>query len=439
MEPIITDLTKPLDTEQITTLVENLMRRKTVIENNRKTAFGKTGGLMYGLLHGNKKSDIELHKSFEWFQAVMENDTAYLKKAQAQYPIDLQDAYNNDELRRTEFYTLSPALEGTNSAGGYNVPVPFAAELSRNLGNYGYGRKYMRIMGMERQKLDIAGLLTKPSVAFYAENTQIGASKPVLDQLVLTRKKIAAIYPASNEYLEDANIDVLATMIEIFGEQFGITEDTNIFQNDNTNWPGVLWYGAGTITTGKAANGALAISRLANSAGGATTYPQSGDTPAAKDLWTDLLNMMGTQPSALFQGGMYFIPQEIVIALLSMRDSQYRFIANLDMGLEIGTGLDGQPQLQFRGYPIVVLPSNIMLTYDASAHVSTPFAAFFNPMRSWAVLGIRDGFTVDMSISATVDTRNAFEYDLKVFRMKESLAFGIGRPETVTTLRTDAS
>lgn len=439
MEPIITDLTKPMDNEQITSLVTSLIARKNVIDNNRNTAFGKTGGLMKGLLSNNTKAESDMKRSFDWFMAVANDDKAYLQKANDQYRIDWIEAYNNDELSRTEFKTLAPANEGTNSAGGYNVPLPFATELSRNLGNYGYARKYFRIMPMDRKSLAIAGLKTKPTVAVYAENAAIGASKPVLDQLVLTRGKLASIYAASNEYLEDANIDVLAAMIEIFAEQFGIAEDTNAFQNATTTWPGLLYYGAGTITSGIAANGAIAISRLANSAGGATSYPQNGDATAAKDLWTDMLNMMAQQPSALFQGAMFFMPQEVLIALLSMRDSSYRFIANLDMGLEIGTGLDGQPQLQYRGYPIVCVPSGIMITYDASAHVSSPFMAFCNPMRSWVCMGQRDGFTVDMSISGTNDTVNAFTNDLKLFRMKESIAFGCGRPETVTTLRTDAS
>ena len=36
---------------------------------------------------------------------------------------------------------------------------------------------------MSRKTLDLAGLLTKPSAAVFAENTAITASKPVLDQL----------------------------------------------------------------------------------------------------------------------------------------------------------------------------------------------------------------------------------------------------------------
>jgi hypothetical protein len=109
------------------------------------------------------------------------------------------------------------------------------------------------------------------------------------------------------------------------------------------------------------------------------------------------------------------------------------------MGIDLVTGLDGQGKLVFNGYDIVVLPSNIMVTYSTSAAPSTPFCCLTNPMRSWSCMGIRGGFEVDMSTDATVDNISLFTNDAKGFRMKERVGFGTGRPDTTVVLRTSAT
>jgi HK97 family phage major capsid protein len=259
--------------------------------------------------------------------------------------------------------------------------------------------------------------------------------------LLLTAEKVAAIYPASNEYLADANIDVLAAIIEIFGEQFGIQEDTMGISDQDTVGVGMLYYGDGTLA-GQGditANGAIGQFRGQSSSSGKTSFPQMGDAAGTLDFWLDLLTFFNSQPSALFQGGQIWLPQEVVTALLSMRDSNHRPLANLDMGFDLTTGLDGQPQLTFQMYPVIVVPSGIMITYSTSASASTPFACMLNPMRAWMCMGIRGGFEVDMSISATADSINAFTNDLKLFRLKERVSFGCGRPNTITVLRTSAT
>lgn len=425
--------------------VGSLMRKSTpdkIIEDARKEMMGGKG-LMKSLAMqpGNQDGDRRLKKIFEFFQAALEGDEAYLFRSHKNRDAEAQELVNQGLISIAEFKALAPWNETTNSAGGYNVPNEFAADLARNLGKYGFARRYFRNWGMKSNKTNIPGLLTKPTVAVYAENATIAASKPVEDNTLLTAKKIASIFPVTNEALEDSNIDVYAAMIDIFTEQFQISEDQSAFQNSNTNWNGLLWYGAGTITSGVAANGARAYSRINNSAGGKTTFPQFGDALAANGLdnWGDLLLMLTGQPSALFQEGKFFIDQNVMVALLSARSTQGLFGVNYDSLIEWNAGPDANWTLSFAGYEIVVLPSGIMITYDASAHVSEPYTAFCNPIRSWTTMGTRGGFVIDTLKEGTLDTVSLAANDLQSLRMKERVAFATARPETVAVLRNDAS
>lgn len=439
-EPIsaVFDIHDPQSTADfVASLVRTTIKKDSAINEGRKGMFGN--GLMKSLSQNEKGAQARAEKVFDFFRALSTGDAYQIGRLSETYASESKSMLDAGSLTPWEFKTLAPANEGTNSAGGYTVPIEWAADLTRNLGKYGFARRYLRPYQMSRKTLDMAGLLTKPSVALVAEGAAIAASKPVLDQLVLTAKKVAAIYPATNELLEDANIDTYAIMLEIYTEQFQIFEDTSAFQNANTNWPGLLWYGAGAITSGIAANGARAYSRTNSTSGGATGYPQMSDAASTTDAWFDHLLMLQGQPSALFEGGKFFIDQNVLVAMLAMRDSNKRFLADLDTSLAPGMGLEGQTILRYRGYEVVPLPSGIMFTYDASAHASAPFSVFCNPQRCWAMMGTRGGFFVDQSKDGTVDTVSAFENDLTLWRMKERIAFGVGRPETMAVLRTDAS
>lgn len=452
MEPVTTQLQQGMSREEVEQLISRAVVNNNALENARKRQT-KVPGLLKGLMEGSQQADRDMQLGQAWLQAMAEGDVQYLKTAQKQYVTDLIDGYNSGTISRHEFKslapvgddadlvlkTLSPANEGTNSAGGYNIPTPLATEIMRNLGDFSLARKLYRPFAMTSVTQGISGILTKPSVAVYGENTQIAATKPVWDKLTLTAKKIACIYPATNEYLDDANIDAVANMVELVGEQLGIAETQNAFQNANTNWNGLLWYGAGTITSGVAANGAYAVYRSGASNGGKTGYPQIGDTIGSTDLWSDMARMLTAIPNPYFKDAVFLVDQNILVAALALRTSQGQFVSNFISQLNVQTGLNGEVDLYYMGYKVIPVPSTMMLTYDASAHADTPFLVFCNPTRAWAVMGQRGGFTMDVSISATADSRSAFEYDLKLFRFKERVAFGVGRPDSVIVLRTDAT
>lgn len=427
---------------QLEPFIDSRIREFNAIDKGRKGLFGN--GLMKSLSLNERGSDERVQHVFNFFRALQHGDAVAIAKIDEAEHNRSRKLIESKSLTLAEYKTLSPANEGTNSAGGYTVPIEFAADLSRNLGEYGYARRYARVVQMSRQKWELAGLLTKPSVSVVAEGAQITASKPTLDQLILTAKKIAAIYPITNELLEDANIDTYAVILDIFTEQFQIAEDQSWLQNSNTNWNGLLWYGAGAITSGVAANGAYAVSRSNNSAGGKTGFPQIGDAASSTaDDWANLLYMQQVMPFSLYQDGCYFIDQYVAAAMFSQRGTQGNFIQAYDSLFETKE-IGGKLKLYFSGIELCIIPGGIMLNanttpYDSSAHVSTPYTILVNPKRSYCMMGLRGGFYVEAFREGTADGKSAAEYDLQLLRMKERVSFGCGRPDTMIVLRTDAS
>lgn len=381
-----------------------------------------------------------------YFRALMLGDKDFLFRAARKFDGEAKSMLAAGTMTDWEYKTLAPWVEGTPSAGGYNAPPAFAAELARNLGVYGIARKHFRQYGMKSWIENIPNLLTKPTTAWVAENGTIAASKPSEGEFVLTAEKQAAIFAASNESLEDSNIPIWATMQDIFQEQFQIKEDTVALQDDNTVCPGALWYGDGTLAASGdlTANGAIGIARGGSIASGLTGFPKIGDSAGVDDCWGDLLFMLQAQPSALYAGGKFFIDQNVLIAMMSLRDTQNRFIADIVNGITVEIGLEGQPITYFKGYEIVIVPTGIMLNANTQPYVtttvpSTPFTFFCNPTKSWLTMGQRGGFRVDMLREGTLDAVSMAASDLQAMRMVERVAFGCALPYTMIVLRTSAT
>ncbi|MFI5264900.1 MAG: phage major capsid protein, partial [Candidatus Kapaibacterium sp.] len=140
----------------------------------------------------------KIKKTFRFFSALAANNYAELQS--------IQSSYDPEYIK-----TLSPQVEGTNSAGGFLVPQEFFADVIFLLNEFGFARKYCAQVGMKSNVLNVSTLTGKPSVAWTDENTTIPASKATFGRLTLTAKKLAAIYPISNELLNDANIDIYNT------------------------------------------------------------------------------------------------------------------------------------------------------------------------------------------------------------------------------------
>jgi HK97 family phage major capsid protein len=190
-------------------------------------------------------------KTFRFFHAVANNDHSELRA--------IMQTYDPEYVR-----VLAPQIEGTNSAGGYLVPQEFYADVLFLLNEYGFARKYCAQIQMNSNVLNVSTLTGKPSVAWVLENAAIPSSKGTFARLTLTANKLAAIYPISNELLQDANVDVYNTILRIFVEVFGAEEDTQVFRGTGSPFTGIL-----------------------NTAGVATTY-LGGSSTSTKTKYTDI-------------------------------------------------------------------------------------------------------------------------------------------------------
>lgn len=353
----------------------------------------------------------KIQKTFRFFHAVAENDRAELRQ--------IMTSYDPEYVK-----VLAPQVESSNPAGGYLVPPEFYADVLFLLNQYGFGRRYCATIQMRSNVLNVSTLTGKPTVQWTDENTTITASKGTFGRLSLTAKKLAAIYPISNELLQDANIDVYNTILKIFVEVFTLEEDTQVFRGTGAPFTGIV-----------------------NTAG-LTTVFQGGSSTSTKTRYTDitlddLTNLVQSQPPAQQRGAVIFMDQNTLTELLKKKDTSGRYLWDLthsDAPQVNGVnGLSGTG-LTFRGYPVVTMPTGILLsTYDGNPHPNTPFVVFGNLRSAGCWLGIHGGMETRISHDATADTVNAFTNDLQLLRMTERVAFGVGQPSYISVLSTSAS
>lgn len=361
---------------------------------------------------GTKSAEKEkIRKTFRFFSALSSGDHEEMRRIHASYDPEYVKL-------------LSPQIEGTNSVGGYLVPQEFYADVVFALNEYGFARKYCPVVEMNSNILNVSTLAGKPTVQWVDENNVINASKATFGRLTLTAKKLAAIYPISNELLQDANIDVYNTIVRIFANVFAQEEDTQVFRGNGTPFTGIL-----------------------NTAGVNTTYlggsSASGKTHFPDVTFDDMISLVQSLAPAYQRDAAIFIEQNALTELLKKKDANSRYLWDLTNAIlpnVAPNGASATSTLSFRGFPIVVLPNGILTTtYDANPHPSTPFAIFGNLKTAGAWLGQRGAMDVRISFDATADSVNAFTNDLQMMRLTERIAFGVAQPSYLSVLSTSAS
>jgi HK97 family phage major capsid protein len=346
-------------------------------------------------------------KTFNFFAAVNNKDHAGVAK--------IVDGYAPEWKR----HVLAPQVEGTNSAGGYLVPQEFYADVLMYLGKYSYARKYANVIEMQSSILNVSTLTAKPSAAWFDENTAITASKATFGRLTLTAKKLAAIYPISNELLQDANVDVYRVMVEIFAEIFAKEESTQMFRGTGTPWTGIL----GTAGT--------QVYYLGNSS-------TSGNTSYADITWDDLVDCINKLDCTKRDGAKFFLDQNVVTELAKQKDSQGRYMVDINTIPMLDGSITTMYSIQ--GYEIVPVATGVLIAaYDTDAHVDTKFGIFGNLPKAGCWFGTHGGVRTQISHDATADTVNAFTNDLQLMRMTERVAFGVGLPAEIVLISTAAS
>lgn len=154
-------------------------------------------------------------------------------------------AFNDPALRRA----LNALQEGTDTEGGYLVPIDQRVEIIHNPGNPGgVTRGISRVLQTSR---DGGTIPTGTTITWgaIAEEATPSVSDPAFAQVLFTIRKSGANMLLSEELLGDSAINLPAFIGQIVDEESGEYEDQQAVEGDGTTEP------LGLRTTGPAANG----------------------------------------------------------------------------------------------------------------------------------------------------------------------------------------
>jgi HK97 family phage major capsid protein len=125
--------------------------------------------------------------------------------------------------------------EGTNSTGGYLVPVTMENSIIDLRDSYGIVRQTVRVIPMSSNYVTMPKRLTGLSAAPVAESGTITESTKSWGQLSLTAKKWGVITRYSSEISEDAVIGIAQDLTQEIAYAFAIAEDNALFLGDGTS------------------------------------------------------------------------------------------------------------------------------------------------------------------------------------------------------------
>lgn len=156
--------------------------------------------------------------------------------------------------------------EGTNSAGGFLVPDPLAAEILRLVESAGVFRQNARVVPMSSDTLAVPRRTAGLTVYYPAEGASITASDLTFAQASISAVKYATISLLSTELNEDSVISMSALLAEEISYAISVAEDTNGFIGDGTSTYGSITGVASALAAGskvQAASGKDTVAELA--------------------------------------------------------------------------------------------------------------------------------------------------------------------------------
>jgi HK97 family phage major capsid protein len=262
--------------------------------------------------------------------------------------------------------------EGANALGGYLVPSEMSDAIIANRERAGIFRKYATVVPMssdvKTQPLRTSGV----TASWVGEGVALTESQPVLADVNLVVKKLAAMVRASAEVEEDA-VDLATFLSEEFGNALAIAEDAAGFLGDGTST-----YGGHTGINTFLLDGAHNAGKVA--AGAAHNTLLTIDA-------TDLANVVAATPSYALESAAWYVGTRA-------RGSVFTRLAATGGGLMmIGD------ELCYGGFPVRTTSQLLNTTATATAGVMLLFGA----LDKAASLGDRRGMTMGRAASRLMD------------------------------------
>ena len=321
--------------------------------------------------------------------------------------------YHKDSAALATFKAMN---ETTDSAGGFVVPDEFAAEVNRVVEDFGLVAKLARKFPMKSDTLNVPRLSATVSISYPGEATAGTGSQPTFQRVQLLAKTIVGLTPMSNELLEDANIQVVDLLTELFAEAIAGEMDSQGLAGTGSPFTGILTDAGVTVV--QPANGT-----------GNSTFTGAATPDNARDLIANI------KPWAL--QGAAFIMHRTVWALIqkTKASSGGDYFASAANPILSNSGAQGFPTAMagtLWGYPVYL--SDKMPTTTA---VSTKFIIFGSLKHLY--VGQRSEMTVSLSSEGVIGGVSLFETNQSAVRVTARHAIAVGLPTAFAVLRTSAS
>ncbi|MBN2202339.1 phage major capsid protein [bacterium] len=291
--------------------------------------------------------------------------------------------------------------ETTGAQGLVLVPEEFMGEVWRLIPLYGIARRDCRVVPMSRKVKSIQTLATGVTAYWVTEGNAITKGEPTFGDIDLTAKKLAALVANTEEFLEDAGIEVLQLVAQLVAEAMAQAEDTALFT------------GTSPITGIFAKTGVTQVTLAA------------GKTAFANITYDDILDIVDSLTAAGLRGAKFYFHNNTMTILRKLKDNNGRYILQEPLN-----GLPGS----LAGYPYEL--SDVMPGTSSSA-ANTNFIAFGN-LRQCAAFGDRKQLAVKQLTEGTVGTENLGEECKTALRFVERADIAIPVPAGLTRLKTAA-
>ena len=278
--------------------------------------------------------------------------------------------------------------EGSNTAGGYLVPIQFSNEIIKLVNQYGVFRQNVRVRPMTSDTLYVPRRSTGLTAYAVGEAAQGTESNKTWDQVELIARKWMVLATMSNELAEDAIINIADDLAWEIGYAFATKEDQCGFIGDGTS----------------TYNGITGVNVAIKAAAGSPTTTSAGGVVVANENVMSAVNLtshnavIATCPDYAMNGAKWYCSPYYFAAV--MQRLAYAAGGNTTGDIMGGTGRS------FLGYPVVL--SNVFPSTDTNSQI----LCLFGRLDLAASMGDRRMMEIAMSTEATINSKSLFEYDL---------------------------
>jgi HK97 family phage major capsid protein len=240
-------------------------------------------------------------------------------------------------------------VEYNNQTGGALVPLEFIPTLIYLTEQYGVARKLANVQPMSRDTASRPRMTGIASMTPIAETGTISTSDNSFGNVNLVAKKYGLLFQVSNELFADAAVNVGDILARVVAEAQAKAEDQAYFIAD-----GSATYANQVGLVGALPSGAYIAQATSN------TW--------ATQVMGDLLGLIGSVENVDTSRLAFACSRQYAVQVMSRLDkatSQFK---------DLGTGIPGQPNAMFLGYPVFY--SQVMPTATATSQKCLYFGDF---------------------------------------------------------------